>query len=484
MSSGKWSQRKSAPERSLVAPISFAPPSNGEFCPRAPSAEARRMEALFWRIVGEKHRRLGLTRRQFVESACGMAAALSVINQVACGDGRGSGPGYAIDGGMLEDEPRAREALAGSEFIFDVQTHVSTPLNPFAPEAPPERALDFIRQIFVQSDTTVACVSGVPATRTLGAGNVQARTTLSEIIERMAGPRLFLHANADPELGASELDYMSSVAEQFPVGAWKVYPHEGSARLDSDEIGAPFVERASALGVPVIAAHRGISGGGGYDVAGSPLDVVRAAKAAPNVRFLIYHSGWESDHDENHPYDPNNESPEGVDRLIRALSEQQLGPGDNVYAELGTTWFNLMNAPGAAGHVLGKLLTYLGPERIVWGTDCVFNGVPQTQIAAFRTFQIGEALRAEFGYPELTAETRARIFGLNAAEVYGVNPEEVRYAIANDDVQRLRTAYLHEPWAVPAVDPRIYEGPRTRREFMALLARERHEKALARGGRG
>jgi len=475
------SPRKSEAEPPLASPIAFAPPSNGEFCPRPPSARAERAEALFWRAVEAKHRRLGLGRRAFVESACGMASALWAINQVACGDGdRGSGPGYAIDDGMLEDEDRARTVLSGNEFIFDVQTHVSDPLTPFEEQNPPARALDFIKQIFVQSDTTVACVSGVPAARGLGAGNVAARTLLSQIIERVSGPRLVLHANTDPERGAAELDYMSAIAADYPVAAWKVYPHAGSLLFDSEELGGPFVERARSLGVNVIAAHRGISNGGGYSSPGSPRDVVFAAKAAPQVRFLIYHSGWESSSDESHAYDPEAPEVRGVDRLIRALLESGLGPSGNVYAELGSTWFNLLGEPEQAAHVLGKLLLYLGPERVVWGTDCVFNGVPQGQIAALRSFQIPESYQLEFGYPALTPEIRARIFGLNGAQVYGIDPTEVRYAISDDDVERLRLARLDDPNSVPLPDPRRYEGPRSRAEFLRLALREKQEHALVR----
>ncbi len=474
------STRKSGIDPEVISPIPFDPPSNGEFCPQPPTARALRAEALWRRCVEEKHRRLGMSRRQFAESACGMASALWALNQAACGSDDTNGAGYAVDAGMLDDEERARIALSGDEFIFDVQTHVSDPLTEFAENDPPARALDFLKQIFVQSDTTVACISGVPDARALGVGNVGARTMLSEIVDRIAGPRLVFHANADPENGASELDYMSSVAESFPVSAWKTYPHRGSLRLDSDELGGPFIERARSLGVNVIASHRGLSGGGGYDSAGSPLDVVRAAKAAPDVRFLIYHSGWESSQDENHAYDPANADPRGVDRLIRAVQDNELGPTSNVYAELGTTWFNLLGTPEQAAHVLGKLLLHLGPERIIWGTDCVFNGVPQTQIAAFRLFQIPEAMQAEFGYPALTTEARARIFGLNAAEVYGVDPAATRYAIANDDVDRLRTAFLQDPSLVPMPDRRHYEGPRTRRAFLALLAKEKQEKLTAR----
>lgn len=480
------SNRKSLREPELVSPFPFRPPSNGEFSPLPATPDALRAEALWLRVVEAKHRRLGMSRRAFAESACGMASALWALNQVACSGGSSDGAVYQVDDGMLEDQERARQVLSGDELIFDVQTHVSEPLTAFESDDPPARALDYLKQIFVQSETSVACLTGVPQTRSLGIGNVRARTTLQEILDRLAGPRLLFHANADPENGAAELDYMAEVAETYPVAAWKTYPHAGASLLDSEDIGMPFIERARSLGIGLIASHRGISGGGGYDRPGSPRDVVRAAKAAPDVRFLIYHSGWESTDDEDHPYDPNDPDPRGVDRLVRALTENGLGPGGNVYGELGSTWFNIMGRPGQAAHVLGKLLVHLGPDRIVWGTDSVFNGIPQTQIEAFRAFQIPEAMQAELGYPALTPEIRAKIFGLNAAQAYGVDPQSTRYAISDDEVNRLRTAYLEEPGLVPAVDPRIYEGPRTRRAYLAHVARERHEHRIARerGRRG
>ena len=472
--------RKSAGEPEVVCPFPFRPPSNGEFCPRPPTPEALRAEALWRRTVEERHRRLGMSRRQFAESACGMASALWALNQVACGSNGSDGATYRVDDGMLDDPERARTVLSGSEFIFDVQTHSSDPLVEFEVSNPPGDATDFIKQIFVQSETTVACITGVPAVRQLGVPAVQANRQLSEIMERLAGPRLIFHANTDPENGPAELDYMTEIAESYDVAAWKTYPHRTASRMDSEAIGLPFIAQARTLGVRLIASHRGISNGGGYDSAGSPADVVRAAKAFPDVNFLIYHSGWEQGQNEDHAYDPANPNPLGVDRLIRALEENQIGPSGNVYAELGSTWFNIMGQPAQAAHVLGKLLAHLGPDRIVWGTDCVFNGIPQTQIEAFRAFQIPEAMRAEFDYPEITADVRSKIFGLNGAAVYGVDPAATRYAVANDDVDRLRSAFLFDRRLVPVPDPRRYEGPRTRSAYFAHLAREEHERGLAR----
>src|SRR5690606_26689117 len=112
---------------------------------------------------------------------------------------------YQVDDEMLEDEDRARTVLSGTEFIFDVQTHSADPVVEFDESNPPDDAINFIKQIFVQSETTVACITGVPAVRGLGVPAVQANRQLREIMDRLGGPRLVFHANMDPENGPAEL---------------------------------------------------------------------------------------------------------------------------------------------------------------------------------------------------------------------------------------------------------------------------------------
>ena len=58
----------------------------------------------------------------------------------------------------------------------------------------------------------------------------------------------------------------------------------------------------------------------------------------------------------------------------------------------------------------------------MWGTDSIWFGTPQDQIQAMRTFQISEALQEAHGYPKLTPEIKAGIFGLNAAALYDIEP--------------------------------------------------------------
>jgi predicted TIM-barrel fold metal-dependent hydrolase len=470
-------ERKSAAdsESQLESPIAFRACSNGEFSPEPETTRDRRAAEAWRAIVEEKHRRLGMTRRQFGESACGLAASLLVLNQVyGCSS---SAPGALPDAGgydvtpdMTEDEAKACERLSGDEFVFDVQVHPPNPLTPWTSRPLPMDAETLVRTIFVDSDTSVACLSGVPGARDGGAPNVMANRQLQEVVERHAGPRLLFHINVDPPRGPAELDYMSELAATNMIAAWKVYPHVGEWRLDRG-VGQAFVEQARALGIKRIAAHRGLgTGAAHYAAPSSPVDLAFAAKAAPDVAFLTYHSGYEPTIREDHPFVADLPDHLGVDRLIKGVLDAGVpaGPGGNVYAELGTTWRRLMTKPTEAAHVLGKLLKYLGEDRVIWGTDSVFSGSAQEQIVAFRAFQIPESLQEQHGYPALTPEVKRKILGLNAAAVYGVDVAATRCRIDADALAQLKLARREDPRAVPLPREKSY-GPLTRREYLAFL---------------
>jgi predicted TIM-barrel fold metal-dependent hydrolase len=528
--------KKTGPEAPILPPIEFDPPSNGEYCPAGPTEVGQRRHELWKRLVEEKHKRLGMSRRAFAESACGIATWLFVINQIACDSGGGSGTtgsggsgagaggaggrggsggtssagsggggasgsggaggggagaggsggsspsvdaspmggdtaGYDVTPEMTVDMAAAREALMGDEFIFDVQTHVVAPETLAGVKG--SNVFDYLKIIFVDSPTTVACLTGVPATRNQGVMNVRAREQIYEMVQRYGGQRLLFHCNTDPQL-QGEADYMAQAKTMNPnIAAWKTYPQNNAGGIAADNIMNTFIRAARETGVKIIASHRGLDNSG-YTGGGSPLDVVRAAKAAPDLKFLVYHSGWQGG-DENHPYDPNAAAAtlRGVDRFVRALEELQVPPNANVYAELGTTWRNLSQSPQDAAHVLGKLLKYVGEDRVVFGTDCVMGGSPNGQIMALRRFVIPEALQQMHGYPAITDQIRRKILGLNGAMAYGIDPARVRYRINDDDLAQARMAFLHDRRSVPMPDRRIYEGPRTRREFFALRKRER-----------
>ena len=95
-----------------------------------------------------------------------------------------------------------------------------------------------------------------------------------------------------------------------------------------------------------------------------------------------------------------------MNRLIASLDAAGIAPGANVYAELGSTWWNVMRDPTQAAHVLGKLIARVGEDRVLWGTDSIWYGTPQDQIQAFRTFEISDAVPGRVRLPALTDEVK------------------------------------------------------------------------------
>jgi predicted TIM-barrel fold metal-dependent hydrolase len=231
---------------------------------------------------------------------------------------------------------------------------------------------------------------------------------------------------------------MAEWAEAYrPVG-WKVYTLGDMAddqktfipgtgwHLD-DDTGQRFLEQAREVGVNLVCAHKGVSG---LVEASAPDDVGPAARAFPDISFVIYHSGYEPGMPEG-PY-PTEGATLGVDTLVRSLVDHGIGPGGNVYAELGTTWFNLLSRPDEAAHVLGKLLVHLGEDNIIWGTDGIWYGPTQAAVDAFRTFQIPDALCEAHGYPKVTAAARRKILCGNAAGAYGLDVDALPDPLTGD----------------------------------------------------
>jgi len=75
---------------------------------------------------------------------------------------------------------------------------------------------------------------------------------------------------------------------------------------------------------------------------------------------------------------------------------------------------------------------------------------------------LGE-FQEKFGYPALTPALKRKVFGLNAARVYGLKPDALRGRLAKDRVQRRKAEYLNDPRPSFAT-----YGPRTGEEFLAL----------------
>ena len=435
-------------------PIKLDSTSNGEFMPVPLSPANRAAKRLAHEAATANAKRLGLSRRRFLMSACGAASTLLAFNKA-----HGTAGGfYDLAPQSALDEPLARvqTGAAKREFIFDVQGHFID-----NPKGNPKNHEVFLKDVFMDSDTDLMVLSFVPSTREREPVTIQAADHVRRLVERLEGThRLLLHGRVNPNQ-PGDLEGMDELAQKWRVSAWKTYTQYGPGGKGyflSDEVGTRFIERARSLGVKVICVHKGLPFGRQSYEHSQCSDVGVVAKRFPDVKFLIYHSGFVTGVKEG-PYGQK----DGIDTLIRSLEENGVGRGSNVYAELGSTWRFLTRDPEQAAHALGKLVKHCGEENVLWGTDSIWYGSPQDQITAFRAFQISPELRDRHGYPEITPALRAKIFGLNAAKVYGISADEVQKIIARDRIAAEKMAYSDQP------DPHFTTyGPKTRREFLAL----------------
>jgi hypothetical protein len=463
-------------------PIKLDSTSNGEFAPvplDAVASLARRTAAA---AVAEGARRVGLSRRDYLVSALGAAATLAAFDRAFAAAGRRGGR-YLVPDEAPFELAAAEAAVGGDDFIFDVQLHHVNPQGAWRRRASPsafrgmpnsncgkEDHIDcfssqaLLKDVFLDSDTAMGVLSHVPGGIDANPLDFEAAGATRSAANALDGTeRLLLHGRCMPTL-AGEIDGMDAQVAKFPVAAFKTYtqfgPPDGPAGffLDDERYGAPFIERARKLGVHRIAVHKGLAfGPRGYEYS-TARDIGPAARRHPDMTFLVYHAGFDTAVREG-PHDTHAKA--GVDVLVRSM--QEAGNPPNVYAELGSTWRFVMRDPDQAAHLLGKLLKTFGEDRILWGTDSIWYGSPQDQIQAFRSFQIGPELQERHGYPALTPAIKRKVFGLNAAGVYGLQADALRRKIGNDRVQRRKADYLNDPRPTFAT-----YGPRNRAEFLAF----------------
>ncbi|HSF48642.1 MAG TPA: amidohydrolase family protein [Burkholderiales bacterium] len=470
-------------------PIKLDTTSNGEFAPIALSQPNLVANHLAREAANQNAKRLGLSRRDFLISACGAASTLLAFNTANAAAGR--------QGGWFDLEPEAAlepqlaaAKLETDEFIFDVQGHFVDPTGawvrnapadafkwapkadcPSAKESDPRSHLrclgpeEFVKDVFLDSDTDMMVLSFVPSRRDAEPLTIEAADAMRRIVDRMEGThRLLLHGRVNPNQ-PGDLEAMDELKDRWGVVAWKTYTQwgpDGKGYFLSDEIGSRFIEKARKLGVKVICIHKGLPFGRQSYEHSQCSDIGVVAKRYPDVSFLIYHSGFVAGNPERAFVEGS--ARDGIDTLVRSVVENGVAPNSNVYPELGSTWRYLMRDPEGAAHALGKLFKYCGENNVLWGTDSIWYGSPQDQIQAFRAFQISPELRDKHGYPEITPQLRAKVFGLNATKPYGISAAEVRKYARDDRIARERLDYREHP------EPHyLTYGPKTRREFLNLL---------------
>ena len=166
-------------ESDIQSPISTRVCSNEEFIPQSQSLEQQQVEHRLRDLADRNAKKLGLSRRRFLQTSAGMAAAMLCYNEVF-------GKIYEVEAVDAIDPAAATERWPKNEFIFDNQTHhidvesgwfektesgkeAARFLRNFRPgEKTTNAALEalnethYVKELFFDSDTTMAIISGVP----------------------------------------------------------------------------------------------------------------------------------------------------------------------------------------------------------------------------------------------------------------------------------------------------------------------------------
>jgi len=315
------------------------------------------------------------------------------------------------------------------------------------------------RTLFLESPTDMTVHHHLPLYSWFYDGNVSHEKN-AEIARRWP-QRIISYLGVDPTTGPEAcIESMERQFEDIPgaVGL-KFYPHQvepwRTFRLDEEDRLFPLYERALELGIKTIACHKASPLG---PVPMNPYrveDVEGAAYAFPNINFEIIHSGLAF-----------------LDETAQAVARFP-----NVYANLETTSQLTYFGPGKFQEIIAQLLFWGGVEKLLYSASVPY-GHPRPQIESIWNLQLSEEMMEKYNLPQLTLADKAGILGGNYARMVGLDVEQAKAAIADDEFSReLRAGggEYQEPWsswtrAFESGRLLRYDGPAPDSDAQAVVA--------------
>ncbi|HZT38596.1 MAG TPA: amidohydrolase family protein [Bryobacteraceae bacterium] len=480
----KWQRDRN---KGVDSPVPTQLVSNEELIPRRQTPEQKQVEYLIGELAADRSKKLGMDRRAFMASSMGLATCFLASNMVY-------GKNWDVDEvETYEPEATAEKFPKGEYFIIDVQSHFT---NGFAipgfrdaefvknmgfnlkTDAEAYGFRNFVKEMFFDSETSMVVISGVPGREInkdkdgkilegkARGGGILPSWLMSQAgreINDLAGcQRALWQGNLAPNHywdrvnnrpdKAAILDQMDREVNKYGIKSWKWYCHtdpgQSGGGFQCDDDNAMWFYRESVKrGIKIFSVHKGFS----YQSRtlghlANPKDMEKAALNNPDITFIVYHSALQHGPNEPNWKEANKWDPTTGDFAWHniLMDIKRRNPQiTNLNCELGS-FFNVLAVadPIMCQHGVGKNVKYYGADHVIWGTDCLWWGSPQWCIDAFKRFQISDELCERFGYKKLTKEDKAKIFGLNAARIYGIDVTAQRKALPADTLERLKTAYL------------------------------------------
>ena len=475
-------QTAHADEAAFASPVPTQIVSNGEYNPLPQTEKQRQVEGRIKELADRYAKQLNMERRQFLRTSSGMAVAFLAMNEVF-------GPVWMVSEAEAADTDmsRARAKALKNQFIFDDQTHLVRDdfdkeglldLGKYAAEHWNPGMLkdipvalqrykfqNYLKEIFLDSDTKVALLSGAPfddpSWWLLSNDQImQARNGINKVA---GSRRMFGHAVITPGQPGWLDEVDRAIAELHP-DSWKCYTvgdplsptTKGTAfRLDDEKLVYPWFEKAMKSGIRNICIHKGLlprdyeTSWPGVWKHATVEDVLKAAKDWPGLNFIIYHGAMR-----NFLEDPQYalDKFEQTGRIEWTTDVCELASKHgcrNVYAELGTTFATVaVSSPRLAGAMVGQFVNNMGADHVVWGTDSVWYGSPQWQIEAFRRLEVpGDIMKRMKWKTRLGAadgKLKRMIFGENSARLYNYKIQAKYADLDHDKLALMKEHYEGE----------------------------------------
>ncbi len=242
--------------------------------------------------------------------------------------------------------------------------------------------------------------------------------------------RVAVYESINP-LSDGAMEDVERAAKEYDADGLKLYPARYRNGEDlqvalNEDTTRPILEKAIDLGIETVAVHKALPIGPTSTEYYKLNDVDDVADQYPELNFEIVHAGLAF-----------------LEETVYLMAKHP-----NVYANFEITGSLLMTQPRKFAKVLGEMLLWAGPDRILFASGCVLTH-PQPIIERFWDYQFPEEIRAGYGYPELTDEIKRKILGENAIRMLGRDPDEIRSNVESDRwaEKRAELEQRPEPWS-------------------------------------
>jgi predicted TIM-barrel fold metal-dependent hydrolase len=486
-----------AEEVGFLSPLPTQIVSSDEYLPAPQTPQQRQVEACLKEIGTSYAQKQHLSRRRFFQTTSGMAAAFLAMNRVY-------GPLFSVseaEAATPEIADERAQALKG-QMILDAHTHFVRPgsratgllqqrnavgnllhwnkdLAGRQPTIEDIQYANYMKEIYLDSDTKVALLSNAPADDSEDwlLTQDQVFEARDRVNKEAGSKRMLAHFTITPGQ-PGWLDAVDRAIEVYKPEGWKGYTigdflHMETSqhpwRLDDEKLVYPFYEKVAKAGIKNVCIHKGLFAPA-VEQKYSRLrpyvdvsDVGRPAKDFPQLNFVIYHAGFR--YVGGFPVGGMDEfNQTGRLSWTTDLAEipEKLGV-KNVYADVGATFaWTCVGQPQLAAAIMATLIKGLGADHVIWGTDSIWTGSPQWQIEALRRLEIPEEMQKQHDFAALGAADGAvknAILGQNAVRIFGYDQHAGlafpdRFAALKSEYERMgqgRSNLRHGYIAKPAV---------------------------------